>query len=640
MVPREILRRIGQLRRRERMLRLVWGAACLLAAVVAVVIIGCLVDYLWDGIEDTPRMIRTALLSITGLAAVLGFLTWVAWPQVDRLRDDTLALWVEEKHPAFRNRLISAVQLNRPGADRRGMSVELIDVMTRQAETQAAQTAFAAVADHRRLNRSLKVLAPVLVVAAGFFVWRPDVAPILVARHFLADAEIPRRTRIEPSGIAAVVPAGEKIPLHFSVSGEGFDESTEGVVDVTHTDLPRDRYPLKFSHQDAKTGQSIFAVEVAPTSFDFAYRARIGDGRMKAPGHVKVVPRPAVIEQAAWTLLPEYCGLTPSGARYELPQARGDVAGIPGSTAKVQVDTQKPITKAKLEILGPEKFDPKNSSEETVPEVVKRMIECDLAADQKSAIGEFDLRPDETGYRVIVTDEYGFENVPPPRRNLRVIPEEPPTVVLLKDYFVPGKIGAKESLEDFAIEGMPVPVGADLRVPYLAEGPYGLGQAWFLYRILKKTESGNDIVEEEPFKRLPLPEVKQTAKTGGFDPRRGVFENTPPDKSVDFFALPSPDPERILGRTTGGGRVHFKTKGIPDGKGGIVQLKDGDRIEYCVEIHADKGKNPGRPVVRSETRIQELGSTDGLIRWIRDLAQEERRLRELDAKQKGVFANP
>ena len=37
----------------------------------------------------------------------------------------------------------------------------------------------------------------------------------------------------------------------------------------------------------------------------------------------------------------------------------------------------------------------------------------------------------------------------------------------------------------------------------------------------------------------------------------------------------------------GGGRLHFKTTGIPDGKGGILKLNDGDKIEYLVEVHAD-----------------------------------------------------
>ena len=250
----------------------------------------------------------------------------------------------------------------------------------------------------------------------------------------------------------------------------------------------------------------------------------------------------------------------------------------------------------------------------------------------KTATARFDLDPKETGYRVVLADENGFENIPPPRRSVRVIEEEKPTVNLLKDYFTPGTVGSKEQLEDFNIDGIPVPVGETIRVPYIAEGPYGLGQAWFLYRVIHPAESGNEEPEDEPFKRLPLSRVKATDKSGDFDPRRGVFENTPQDKSVDFFAMP-----QEAGRMLGGGRVHFRTSGIPDGKGGAIELKEGDKVEFCIEIHADSGKHPGRPVVKSETRVATIGTLESLIRWASDYAQETQRLNELNRKQRGIF---
>lgn len=640
MIPRSILSGLGRLRRRERALRFVWGAACFVAVVIALIVFGCLTDFVYDRFEDTPSQVRMLLIGLTGLAATLGFLVWIVAPQFEPLPDDDLALMVEGKHPTFKNRLISAVQLNRAGANRQGMSVELIEIMTREAETQTAQTSFGQVADHGRVLTALKILVPVLAIAAGLYLWRPELAQTLLQRHFLAEIEIPHRAKLEPIELASVYPAGEKLQLKFAVTGDGFDDASVGTLDIDPKGQPRERYPLKFIEKDEANNASIFGTTLSAPAGDFKFVARLSDGRMRKPGLARVVPRPAVIEQQASTMLPEYCGLNPKGKRYEVPQGRGDVIGIPGSSAKVIVKTQKPIESAQIEISGPENFDPKKAPEEMGPMVVRRTVPAKIGSDKQSAEAVFDLNPEETSYEVVVIDEHKLQNVPPPKRNLRVIPEEAPTVVLLKDYFAPGQISSKESLEDFAIEGMPVPVGEDLRVPYQAEGPYGLGQAWFLYRILKKVESGNDIVEEEPFKKLPLAEVVGTEDSGAFDQRRGVFQNTPPEKGVGFVALPSPDPERILGRTIGGGRFHFKTAGIPDGKGGVLKLNDGDKIEYCIEVHADKGKNPGRPTARSETRVQSFGSFESLGRWIRDVAQEERRLRELDGKQRGVFANP
>lgn len=659
MIPREILRRLGQLRRRERLLRLVWGLARCVGLIAGVILLACAADWLWDRSEETPQTVRMILLIASSATALVGLVVWIIGPQAQRLTDDGLALAVEEKHPRFQNRLISAVQLNRPGADKQGMSEELVGVVTREAESQAAGVPFTSVADHRRFTRAAAVLLPVTLLAAGLFFWDRELCSALLARHFMGDVEVPRRTHLEPVHMAKVYPAGDKIPIAFRVTGDDVSEDSVGTLDVTPLGQPRDRYDLKFDRDEDKDGVrfKIFQTTIAPSSTDLSYTARLADGRMKRPAKIQVVPRPAVVEQMAFSVLPAYCGVKPSGQRYEAAQPRGDVIGIDGSSAKVIIKTQKPIESARLEILEPES--PKKAADkaadkadesvkepakdEIIPERVSRTVNCQIEKDKMTATGMFDLKENETGYRVIVADEYGFENTAPPRRTLRIVPEEPPTVVMLKDYFTPLTLSSDDLLEDFYVDGIPIPIGESLRAPYLAEGPYGLGQAWFLYRVIRKTESGNDAVEEEPWRRLPLPEERATAKTGEFDKRRGVFANTPPDKGVSFVALDSENPEITLGRTVGGGRYHLATSGLIDRKGNKVKLEDGDKIEYCIEVHADKGGKdgrPGRPIARSETRVQSVGTHEGLVQWMSDVLQERDRLKKLDDKQRAVFGQP
>src|SRR4029077_922332 len=62
--------------------------------------------------------------------------------------------------------------------------------------------------------------------------------------------------------------------------------------------------------------------------------------------------RPAIVKQDAWVRLPAYSGLRPNGQPYELHQPRGDLSGLPGTTARVVVHTQKQITKGTIELLG------------------------------------------------------------------------------------------------------------------------------------------------------------------------------------------------------------------------------------------------------------------------------------------------
>jgi hypothetical protein len=134
-----------------------------------------------------------------------------------------------------------------------------------------------------------------------------------------------------------------------------------------------------------------------------------------------------------------------------------------------------------------------------------------------------------------------------------------------------------------------------------------------------------------------LPEIKASAKSGAFDPKRGAFENSPLEEIVWFHAVPSPAPDQQLGRTLGGGRFDFDTKGIPDGQGGMLTLRVGDQFECCVEVFADTDASPLRPSARSEVRVRPIISQEELVRWLVDAQNEQNRLRDLDKKQRGVF---
>src|SRR5262249_35010829 len=147
-----------------------------------------------------------------------------------------------------------------------------------------------------------------------------------------------------------VRPAGEKIVLQFRVRSAELDPGWIGGVVVTPQGQPRDGYPLSFARWDGD--DAIFESAVAPSSVNLAYTARLGDGRMRRPGRVAIVPRPVVQEQWVWVQLPAFCGLRPDGGRYEQPQSRGDIVGISESSARVVIKTQKPVSRASLQIVG------------------------------------------------------------------------------------------------------------------------------------------------------------------------------------------------------------------------------------------------------------------------------------------------
>jgi hypothetical protein len=631
MVPASIRSNLAGLRRRERLLTFVWGAACWFAIVLVLLLLCCLVDWLIDRQRDTPMGVRLGMFIVQVVIAGLAGLLFVLWPQIRRLPDALLALWVEEKIPQFEHRLISAVQLNQPDAQLGGMSKELVAVVTREAEKQTQRVGgFAQVADHSRLKWTCLVLPPlVILMAAPFAIW-PGVCFALLARQALLDVDIPHSVDLV-SASPLVWPIGEEIPIQYRVTG-AYSQDMIGTLYVTPEGQPTDKYELKYVSEAPDGDGAIFGTYVHPSSVNVIYSARLLDGRTKLPSEMQLVPRPIVTENLAWVLLPAYCGLRPAKPgmslderRYEIQQGRGDVAGIPGSSVRVQVKVQKEIAEAWVELLEADKQDTKKI-DEAVPGQKKKMT---IGSDNMSAEVRFDLHEGLAGYQVVVKDEHGFVNFPAPRRSIRLIPEDPPQVALLRDTFGVGG--------DFDIEGMPVRLGKKIRVPYAAFGAYGLGKAQLLYRVLKKHESGNEPAEEEQWVRLNLPEEPGDNLVGPFDPKTGVFKNTPFFKSVPFHAAPSINENTTLGRTVGGGRAFLDTSGLRDGKGAAT-LKSGDQIEYCIKIFAAHREPPeATPFAVSESRVSTVLSDKEFDAWLAQLGEEDKRLKQLEAKQKGIF---
>jgi hypothetical protein len=636
MVPRTILRRLGRLRRREYLLRLIWGLARLLVVVFVLLVCACLTDWLIDRYQETPWEARVGMLAAQVTVAALAFLLFLGLPLAHRPGHAELALRVEDKVPSLGHRLISAVQLNQPGAATAGMSPELIAVVTKEAEARSARVRFARVADHRRMKWSGLLAAPVFLTAGLLLLVWPEIVMALLSRQLLADEEIPRSVYLTAEAPEVWYrPSGEEVVLRFHATGEGVAGDLEGVVRIHPEGQDPEHYPLKLEEVRGP-GDAVYTARIPPSAIDFTYRAWLEDGRTPSAAEVRYAARPVVTGQQAWVVLPSYVGLRPSSkAPYEQEQTRGEVVGLAGSSARVRIETSKPVRQAVAELLG-------SSLLGLTPEVVLRRIPLTLEEGGSAASGTFELRPAETTYRVIVTDEHGFENIPPPRRGIRIIPEDPPHVVLLREEFRPvGRLGGlKGPGSDFEVEGMPVPPGGRIRIAYSCTGPYGIGAARLRFRVLKKISNSEESTPTEDkgdWIPLPLIEVKATKDAGLFDARRGVFAHSGEDEQIQFYAMPSADPERTFGRTPAGGRFDFETKGIPDGKGGYIDLLPGDQLEYFVEVFADPDLNPARPSARSEVRRKVIVTVTELVRWLDETLQEERRIRQLETRQRGVF---
>jgi hypothetical protein len=621
MIPETIRKRLRELDRRRRAHEAAAGAGRLAALAAATLSVAGLADWLIDLRTDTPWALRAGLLALQGGLWLAALAAWVARPLAARRSARDLALWAEDRFPEFGDRLITAVELNAPGARAEGVSAELLAAVTRQAEERAAGTDLRARLDPRPLRRGGALGAAAALFVAGAFAAAPETSGALLARQFLADRAIPRSVALEAAADRTVWPAGEELVLRFRARGRVSWEGLRGWVRLASEGRPAETYPLEF--ESAGPDGAVFAARIPPSSGRFACRARLRDGRTRRPAEVVYEPRPVVTRLEAALVLPEYCGTRPDGSRYEQERPRGDVAGPAGSFARVRFEAQKALARAAIELLG-------RAPGEGAPEPVRRRLELPLRPDRRGAEGTFDLAAEEVAYRVVVEDAYGFGNAVPPRRSLAVVPDEPPRVLLLPERFA--RSGEEALSEESEVEGMPVPLGSAVRIAYYAAHPYGLDRARLLYRVVRTRGSGEGGAPpaETPWSALPLKEVRATPEAGPFDLRLGLFRHSGLRDSVEFHPLPSPDPERVPGRTEGGGCFDFHTKALPD-------LQVGDQIELAVEVFARNpalGDRPGR----SEVRAKAVVTQAQFVSWVLDTLGHERRIRQLEARQRGVFA--
>lgn len=663
MIPPLIRRQLSALRRRERLLSLVWGLAQAIALAVVAFLWACSVDWLADRIQETPFALRVALLISQAVLWGICLVLFVVAPLLRDLSDETLALWVEDRLPELNHRLISAVQFHRRPAHAVGMSPALIAVTTREAEEQILPLRLADLADRRRLRWSGRLLLGVGgAVAVALLIAGPETLGVLMQRQFLADASIPRSIHLETE-TPEVWPSGETVTLRFRVFRKltPWGWPARGKVRIYPQEGEAEDIVLRPAHF-ASDREGIYEATVPASTRDFSYRAWLGDGRMAQPGNVRFEPRPIVRAQEAWVQLPSYIGPRPDGSPYEEYQPRGEIVGLFGSSARIRFETQKPITEAAVELLGqpvPELLAylpiqgltppsiafgqvwdcyprllalelaanvstlPSEVQNELGPEWVRRRVAVRLL-DETHGEATFDLRPNETAYRIVVQDQYGFRNADPPRRGLALRQDEPPLVELLPEHFI-AAVGERLSAET-EVEGKPIPLtpgGAKVRIAYRAHDPYGLSRARLRYRIVRKDDPDNPT----PWFRLPLDEVQASEGLGPFDRTQGAFTNSGLDDQIEFYAEPSRDPDVVPGRQDGGGRFDFQV--------GALGVRIGDFVEFYVEVE-DFNPDPERRIGRSEVRRKQIVTPLELTQWLLNKSEHERRLRDLERRQRAV----
>lgn len=637
MVPPTILSRLGSLATRERMLRFVWGTARLLAAAGVLLLLACLTDWVYDLFDETPIWLRGLMTALQLGVAVTLLIVLVVRPLVLWLSYSELAGLVEAAFPKLHGRVRSAVELNAPNAKTAGMSADLIAEVTRQAEQEMRSLPVTQAIDGKRWKWSLAVLAPVLVLLAVPLVVATETSVALALRQLLFPVDIPRSVHIvageqmpqplRAKGIGKTVwPNDDDVQLQFLATGPGAEHAGNGTAVLSGEGLPTEYVELVRLPTQPGVDGVVYQATVKSPGRSFQAKAWIGDGRTKQPVGITLEPRPDLVANEAYLILPAFVGLRPDGKPYEELQDRGDITGFRDCRARIVVTASKPLARATLQLMTPEVDSPHEKESRTL---AMQPVDDTRTKWQQ----EFDLRPGETAYRVLMLDPNGYDNKKIPRRSISFGADEPPQVQLMPERFT--RLGQTSFLEDTEVDGLPVLHGKAIRINYrvrttlaLRETKPGAAAASLRYRILKPGSEGR--TESIPWVTLPLIEVDGTNESGRYDPLLGKFANGDDKQDIQFAAVASYDPARVRGRRDGGGRFDFKT-------GTIAELQVGDRIEYYVQVHDSRpGSKPGE----SEVRVKEVVDGRGLSAWIASKLDEFKRLQQLESRQSGIFAPP
>ena len=394
---------------RSRRSSLLWLRAglCVLGLAVGLLLLLALLDRAWF-LPDVTRP-WASLAAYAGCA----FVAWrVALRHLGLAKDETgAARLFEAAEPSLREQLLAAVELSQTG------DTDLVpDSPEFRAKLQEEVAVAVGRVDWKRAlpARSLRPWWFVVLGAVALAVLLSFI-PALHLPGFLARAALPFANLERPSSVKIVVvrpaPSSTKAP---------FASEVDLAVDIVGPHP--DKVLLETAEPSAKSRRveltnvtgNRFEGRIAVGQTDVRYRLRAVDAI--TPWHTLTArPRPRVIEFAKTIVPPAYTGLKEQPVKED----HGDVEALEGSTVKLTLKTNQPVSKADV-ILNP---DQTNHPAATPAKTISASeITTELVVTESTDSWQIALTSTETGF---TNDESSPWRV-------TAIPDLPPTAQILE----------------------------------------------------------------------------------------------------------------------------------------------------------------------------------------------------------------
>lgn len=340
-------------------------------------------------------------LRLIWLLAALAFVVHlvnehVIIPVLDRLDTDRAALLIERHFPVFKSRLISALQLTRPGALRGNEATGLVTALIRQTEDLAVTLDFNAIVRTDRLRHRVAWLLGIIGAGGLLFGIGGLTSVALLQRALLATSvEVPRKTRVAEFSGDLVVGRGDPVTLTATATGV---IPAEGRLEIEY-ESGQDR---AFTMDKSEAGAS-YARRLESVQESFTYVVRLNDGRSRL-GRVQVVPRPTVAGLAARQAFPPYTGLP------EQKRTAADLSLLAGSRLQLAITANKQITNGWLQLHG-----------------VTNRLPLQIGANPTELHGTLDITATNLiGFSVHLTDTFGLASRDEAVYRVDVLPDRVP----------------------------------------------------------------------------------------------------------------------------------------------------------------------------------------------------------------------
>ena len=339
----------------------------------------------------------TALHACWGLACIIN----------QRRSQEEIALMVEDAHPGFDSRLISAVQFAAgKAAVPANAPSELVRAMVGETEQEARRFQFGNIVDRQKMARAILLLLGIIVLAGsgGLIIGKQNLE-ILLARAFGATTPIPHETKIIKWPEQMLVGIGDTIELNFTAQSltDTAELPAEGELSVNFIN-GRDEtllLPRKQTNSEQQTlaadksnnsivagplngekATGIYAVTIADIQESFYFQATINDAQT-ARIKVTALERPRVASIKGTQTYPSFTGNAPTS------HAPGDFTLFPGGELTLQITATKDLQKAALQLVG---------TDTQIP------VKVD-STDPKTATVQFPVPPDKlSGFSLSLTD--------------------------------------------------------------------------------------------------------------------------------------------------------------------------------------------------------------------------------------------